>query len=140
MNDAQKLLRFAEEEKADPLRARRLRAVALVVDGMSISAAAREVGMDRPRLSHWCARYRAEGLEGLSDGRDHWRVDLTEDQLRQLKRWATARVGYDTWPTTIGLADRLEREFGIWASASTVQKLLRDKLGLLWTGGRWREP
>jgi transposase len=137
MSDAQRLLRLADEEKVDLLRARRLLAVALVLDGMSISAAAREVGMDRSRLSHWVAKYRAEGLEGLSDGRDQWRVDLSEEQLRQ---WAVERVGWATWRSSNDLSTRLEQEFGVYASPVTVQKLLREKCGLLWSAGRWREP
>jgi transposase len=138
-DDAQKLQWFADEED-DPLRARRLRAVALVLAGASISAAAREVGMDRTRLGEWCARYRAKGLDGLSDGRDAWRVELSEDQVRQLRQWARERNRRGAWNSSADLAYRLDREFDIWASPVTVQKILREKCGLLWSEGRWHEP
>jgi transposase len=96
--------------------------------------------MDRPRLSHWVARFRADGLAGLADGRDPWRVDLTTQQLGQLRKWATERVGWATWSSSADLSERIEREFDVFASPVTIQEILREKCGLLWSAGRWREP
>ena len=52
---------------ADASAARRLLALAQVLDGASREAAARAAGMDRQTLRDWVHRYNAEGLDGLRD-------------------------------------------------------------------------
>src|SRR3954468_17592302 len=49
--------------------ARRMLALALVLEGGSREAAARAAGMDRQTLRDWVHRYNAEGLAGLHDRR-----------------------------------------------------------------------
>src|SRR5438309_9953107 len=49
--------------------ARRMLALALVLEGGSRAEAARAAGMDRQTLRDWVHRYNAEGLAGLHDRR-----------------------------------------------------------------------
>src|SRR3954471_16181222 len=53
----------------DAKAARRMLALALVLEGGSREAAARAAGMDRQTLRDWVHCYNAEGLAGLSDRR-----------------------------------------------------------------------
>ena len=47
--------------------ARRMLAIALVLEGASRKVAAESCGMDRQTLRDWVHRYNAEGLSGLSN-------------------------------------------------------------------------
>ena len=53
----------------DARAARRMLALALVLEGRSRAEAARAAGMDRQTLRDWVHRYNAEGLPGLHDRR-----------------------------------------------------------------------
>jgi transposase len=65
--------------------ARRMLALALVLEGASRSEAARVAGMDRQTLRDWVHRYNAEGLAGLRD-RSHPGPScrLNSEQLSEL--------------------------------------------------------
>jgi len=58
-------LRAASAICTDGARARRILALALVLEGRPRSDAAALNGMDRQTLSDWVHRYNAEGVEGL---------------------------------------------------------------------------
>jgi len=60
-------LRRAAGRSHDADAARRMLALALVLDGRSRSEAAELCGMDRQTLRDWVLRYNALGLAGLSD-------------------------------------------------------------------------
>ena len=49
----------------DAAQARRLLAIASILDGASRSDAAKSAGMERQTLRDWVHRYNAEGVEGL---------------------------------------------------------------------------
>jgi transposase len=67
--------------------ARRMLALALVLEGSSREAAARAAGMDRQTLRDWVHRYNAEGLAGLHDRpRSGRRPRLTPEQLAELDK------------------------------------------------------
>ena len=75
--------------------ARRMLALALVLEGSSREAAARAAGMDRQTLRDWVHRYNADGLAGLHDRpRSGRQPRLTPEQLAELEqgRGATART------------------------------------------------
>ena len=63
--------RICGEARALPGRAaaRRMLALALVLEGASREEAARHAGMDRQTLRDWVHRYNEEGLAGLHDRR-----------------------------------------------------------------------
>lgn len=52
---------------SDPAQARRMLAIALVMEGSDRTSAARSCGMDRQTLRDWVHRYNAEGIAGLVD-------------------------------------------------------------------------
>src|SRR3954453_12607030 len=56
--------RFAKRAK-DAAQARRLLAIAAVLDGASRAAAAKIGGMDRQTLRDWVIRFNAQGSDGL---------------------------------------------------------------------------
>src|SRR3989440_9674409 len=62
-------LRREAKRCRDAKAARRMLALALVLEGASREEAARAAGMDRQTLRDWVHRYNAEGLPGLSDRR-----------------------------------------------------------------------
>jgi putative transposase len=62
-------LRAAAKATDDADAARRMLALALVLEGKSRTEAARSCGMERQTLRDWVHRYNAEGLAGLSDRR-----------------------------------------------------------------------
>ena len=70
---------------ADP--ARRMLAIAMVLDGASREAAAQAAGMQRQTLRDWVHRYNAEGIAGLADRPRSGRPALlSPDQLAELVR------------------------------------------------------
>lgn len=117
----------------DGAQARRLMALAAVVDGKSRAEAAAGGLMDRQTLRDWVVRFNAEGPEGLIDrtapGRPPKLTPAQKQELRQvvedgprkhvadLGRWrradlaavAKARFDVDCHATTIG---RVLRELG----------------------------
>src|SRR3954462_442112 len=69
----------------DARAARRLLALALVLEGASRAEAARAAGMDRQTLRDWVHRYDAEGLAGLRDRpRSGRKPRLTAEQEAEL--------------------------------------------------------
>lgn len=60
-------LRRRARRSDDADQARRILAIALVLEGGSRAAAARAAGAQRQTLRDWIIRYNAEGLEGLKD-------------------------------------------------------------------------
>ena len=62
-------LRAAAARSRDAKAARRMLAVALVLEGVDRKTAAETCGMDRQTLRDWVHRYNAEGLAGLTNHR-----------------------------------------------------------------------
>jgi transposase len=62
-------LRASASKAKDAKAARRMLAVALVMEGVDRKTAAETCGMDRQTLRDWVYRYNAEGLEGLMNCR-----------------------------------------------------------------------
>jgi transposase len=62
-------LRAVAAKAKDAKAARRMLAIALVLEGVDRKTAAASCGMDRQTLRDWVHRYNAEGLEGLSNRR-----------------------------------------------------------------------
>jgi len=60
-------LRHAAARSRDADAARRMLAIALVLEGRSRKEAAESCGMDRQTLRDWVIRYNESGLAGLSD-------------------------------------------------------------------------
>ena len=60
-------LRAAAARTKNAKAARRMLAIALVLEGADRTIAAETCGMDRQTLRDWVHRYNAEGIEGLSN-------------------------------------------------------------------------
>lgn len=78
-------LRRSAARSVDAAAARRMLALALVLDGKSREEAAELSGMDRQTLRDWVHRYNAEGLCGLTNRSSPGaKSRLTEEQLAEL--------------------------------------------------------
>jgi transposase len=128
----------------DARAARRMLALALVLEGGSRAEAARAAGMDRQTLRDWVHRYNAEGLAGLSDRRRPGpRPRLSPEQEAEL---ATAveqgpdpdRDGVVRW-RRVDLRALIEARFAVRLHERTVGKVLR-RLGLARLSVRPRHP
>src|SRR4051794_2368975 len=118
----------------DARAARRMLALALVLEGASREEAARAAGMDRQTLRDWVHRYNAEGLPGLHDRhRSGRKPRLTPEQEAER---ATAvergpdpdRDGVVRW-RRVDLRALIEARFAVRLHERSVGKVLR-RLGL----------
>ena len=128
----------------DARAARRLLALALVLEGGSREAAARAAGMDRQTLRDWVHRYNAEGLAGLHDRRRPGRKPrLTPGQEAALAAAVEQgpdpdRDGVVRW-RRVDLRALIEARFAVRLHERTVGKVLR-RLGFTRLSVRPRHP
>lgn len=126
-------LRRAAGKCRDAKAARRMLALALVLDGVDRTRAAESCGMDRQTLRDWVHRYNAEGLAGLSDRRKGVRAPrLSPGQIADLVAWVEAgpdpeKDGVVRWRRQ-DLQGRIAAAFGVELHERTVGKYLA-KLG-----------
>ena len=122
-------LRRAAARSRDANAARRMLAIAVVLDGHPREDAAEACGMDRQTLRDWVHRYNAEGIAGLSNRRAPGPAPrLSAGQEAELDRWVEdgpelERDGVVRWRCR-DLQARIEREFGARFHERTVGKLL----------------
>ena len=115
--------------------ARRMLALALVLEGKSRGEAARSCGMDRQILCDWVHRYNAEGLKGLRNRTAPGaKPKLSPEQQREVAE--LVRQGPDLvehgvvrW-RRIDLSRVIEQRYGIKLAERSVGALLR-RLGVL---------
>lgn len=113
-----------------PHAARRMLALALVLDGASRTQAAQAAGMERQTLRDWVYRYNAEGLAGLRDRLGGGtRPLLSPEQEREVGRWVSegpdpARDGVTRWRRS-DLVRAIERAFGATMAERSLSNLLR---------------
>ena len=122
-------LRAAAAKTADAKAARRMLALALVLEGSDRKTAAETCGMDRQTLRDWVHRYNAEGLEGLSNRRSPGPSPrLSPAQKAELARMVRegpdpAVDGVVRW-RRVDLQRRIEARFGVAMHERTVGKQL----------------
>ena len=122
-------LRMAAGKSRDAKAARRMLALALVLEGVDRTRAAQTCGMDRQTLRDWVHRYNAEGLAGLSDRRKGVRVPrLVPAQMADLAAWVEAgpdpeKDGVVRWRRQ-DLQRRIAEAFGAGVHERTVGKYL----------------
>src|SRR6267378_3045432 len=86
-----KELGAAAGREKDGSAARRMLALAMVLDGADRKSAAETCGMDRQTLRDWVHRYNAEGLRGLHDVKTPGpKPKLTAEQQIELARLVEA--------------------------------------------------
>jgi transposase len=118
----------------DARAARRMLALALVLEGASREEAARAAGMDRQTLRDWVHRYNAAGIAGLksrqSPGREPY---LTEQQLAELRdlviRGPDPAIDRVVRWRCVDLRAEVARRFSVEVHESTIGKWLHQ-LGL----------
>ena len=138
-------LRRAAARSSGASTARRMLAIALVLDGHSRQTAAKQCGMDRQTLRDWVHRYNAEGLAGLSD-RPHAggpKPLLSSHQLEQVADWVRAgpereKDGVIRW-RRVDLREKIATEFAVRLHERSVGKQLR-RLGFRRISVRPRHP
>lgn len=142
--DAAGLRRAASRER-DGAAARRMLALALVLEGASRAEAARAAGMDRQTLRDWVHRYNNDGLPGLRDrvGEVGPRRRLSPAQEGEVAEWVRegpemARDGVVRWRRA-DLARRIADRFGVVLAERTVGTVLR-RLGFRRLVTRPRHP
>ena len=122
-------LRAAAGRAKDGRAARRMLAIALVLEGTDRTTAAETCGMDRQTLRDWVHRFNAEGLAGLVNRRPPGRpARLSPDQKAELAALVEAgphpeRDGVVRW-RRIDLKRRIETMFGVTMHERTVGKQL----------------
>ena len=124
-------LREAAAGTQDAKAARRMLAIALVLDGWSRDAAAEACAMDRQTLRDWVHRYNRSGLDGLADRpRRNGPLPRLSDELQaKVAGWVEQgpdleRDGVVRW-RCVDLQRRIEQEFAVNLHERTVGKLLR---------------
>jgi len=124
-------LRDAAARTQDAKAARRMLAIALVLEDWSREAAAAACAMDRQTLCDWVHRYNELGLEGLFDQprRNGPRPRLSAEQQATVADWVTQgpdleRDGVVRW-RCVDLQLRIAQEFAVQLHERTVGKLLR---------------
>ena len=122
-------LRAAAGRTKDARAARRMLAIALVLEGADRTTAAETCGMDRQTLRDWVHRYNAEGLSGLVNRTVPQRPRrLAPEQLAELAAWVEAgpdpvRDGVVRWRRK-DLQHRIKAAFGVLLHERSVGKQL----------------
>ena len=124
-------LRAAAGKSRDGRAARRMLAIALVLEGVDRTTAARAAAMDRQTLRDWVHRYNAEGLAGLANRRSPGRKPLLTAGAEGRIRGAGGggprsreRDGVVRWRRN-DLKRWLKSEFGVVMHERTVGKQLQ---------------
>jgi putative transposase len=137
-------LRRAAARTREADAARRMLALALVLDGRSREDAAETCGMGRQTLRDWVHRYNAEGLAGLSDRPQPGPAPrLTAEQQAEVAELVRqgprlAEHGVVRWRRR-DLAAVIERRFGVALAERSVGAMLR-RLGFRRLSVRPRHP
>ena len=123
-------LRRSAARTHDGDAARRMLALAHVMDGRSRGEAAMLCGMDRQTLRDWVHRYNAEGLAGVFDRPHCGRPPrLSAEQEAEVVRWVRqgpklSEDGVVRW-RLIDLAQKIEKQFDVRLAERSVGSLLR---------------
>jgi transposase len=138
-------LRLEASRTHDAPAARRMLAIAMVLEGCPRLDTARQCGMDRQTLRDWVHRFNDEGLNGLLD-RAHGggaRRKLSPEQEATFEAWVRAGPDPETdgivrW-RLIDLRDRISRTFAVELHERSVGKLAR-RIGFRHISVRPRHP
>ncbi len=115
---------------SDTGQARRLLAIASILDGASRANVAKSAGMERQTLRDWVHRYNTEGVEGL---KDHPRTGrkplLNKEQLSALEQIVEKQPDPDTdgvvrWRCR-DLRIEIKNRFNVAISERSVGRILR---------------
>lgn len=124
-------LRAAAKRATDSKLARRILAIAMVLDGYSREDAAQACGMDRQTLRDWVHRYNAAGLAGLADRPRSGRpASLTAAELAEVAGWVEQGADLAADGVVrfrrVDVRDRIAAKFAVYLHERSVGKLLRQ--------------
>lgn len=128
----------------DARAARRVLAIALVLEGSDRTHAAKACGVDRQTLRDWVHRYNAEGVEGLCNRKSAGRTPrLGPDEKAKIAELVEAgpdpdKDGVVRW-RRIDLKKKIDELFGVAMHERTVGKLLAE-LGYVRLSTRPQHP
>ena len=127
-------LRALAANSKNVAQARRLLAIAMVLEGASRLDAARQAGMDRQTLRDWVHRYNKAGVDGLvSRTAPGAKPKLTKAQMAELRELVIAGPDPETHHVVrwrcVDLRAEVARRFSVTVDDATIGKWLR-KLGL----------
>jgi transposase len=137
-------LRRAAAECRDADAARRMLAIALVLEGRSRAEAAALCGMERQTLRDWVHRYNELGLAGLHDRKPPGaKRRLTPEQEAEIEQMVRdgpklAEHGVARW-RRIDLSRAIETRFGVQLAERSVGTMLR-RMGFRRLSVRPRHP
>jgi transposase len=123
-------LRASAANSDDAAEARRLLAIAMVLEGTSRLDAARRAGMDRQTLRDWVHRYNEPGLDGLTSRKAPGAAaKLTKAQMEELRELVIAGPDPKThnvirW-RCVDLRAEVARRFAVTVPERTIGKWLR---------------
>ena len=123
-------LRSAAARSKDAAAARRMLALALVLEGASRIAAAQAAGMDRQTLRDWVHRYNERGLDGLKNlpNRGAPPCKLTPEQEATVAEWVRQGPTLEQHNVVrwrlVDLRDAIDRQFGVHLHERTIGKLM----------------
>lgn len=137
-------LRAAAARSRDARAARRMLAIALVLEGVDRKTAAETCGMDRQTLRDWVHRFNERGPEGLKDSWSKGHPPrLSAEQLAQLAEVVEtgperAVHGVVRW-RRVDLQQIVAERFGVAYHERTIGKILKQ-LGFSHVSARPRHP
>ena len=138
-------LRQAARRADSVAAARRMLALALVMEGTSRAEAAQAAGMDRQTLRDWVHRYNEKGLAGLADrqGDVGPKRLLSAEQESEVAEWVRrgpdlAEHGVVRWRRA-DLARAVQAKFGVVLAERTIGTVLH-RLGFRRLVARPRHP
>ena len=137
-------LRAEAARTKNPRQARRMLAIAMVLDDHPRHLAAQAGGMDRQTLRDWVHRYNAHGVAGLVDQvRSGRKPRLTPAQMSELESWVEdgpdpKKDGVVRWRCA-DLRDRIKARFCVGFHERSLGKLLK-KLDFSNISGRPLHP
>jgi len=138
------VLRKLAKSESDARIARRMLAIANVLDGMSREEAAQSAGMDRQTLRDWVIRYNEHGLDGLADRpRDGRPPKLDAEEKGELMRMVLAGPNPEASGVSAFTREDLVRickqRFAKSLHVTSMGRILRE-LGLSQQKGRPSHP
>lgn len=123
-------LRSAAARSKDAAAARRMLALALVLEGATRTAAAQAAGMDRQTLRDWVHRYNERGPDGLKNLPNSGAppCKLTPEQEATVAEWVRQGPTLEQHNVVrwrlVDLRDAIDRQFGVQLHERTVGKLM----------------
>lgn len=139
--DLQRLANVLE----DKAQARRVRAIAAVLEGRSRTEAAHIGGMERQTLRDWVHRFNAEGPDGLkslrSPGRPPKLDGAQRDELAALIAASAndARPGLPPQWKLADLVQLIRKTYGVELDEVSVGRIMK-RMGYVYTGLVWQPP